>query len=254
MPPAPCRGSRKSAARPSPAPPAGRAPGVRLTVPIARFLAQEEPPPVARSPAPSAPSSSRCPPAPRRAAAAKFETSSTRTVSPARFVSWCAPSGPLGKRMQSPGSSSRSPSGVRSVGLPGDDDEQLVVPELVVVREGALTGRKLDQPRAEVLAGDTLTSPEVARRARAAMSARASLVVEQVHLHAREPTPGASLRRPTRRRAAAGGRCPGGEASCPRGRAPRRRSRRRGVAPGSGATRTAASSATPGRPGRGPMG
>jgi len=49
---------------------------------------------------------------------AKFDTSSTRTTSSDRFVTLCAPSGPFGKRMQSPGASFRSPSGARNVGVP----------------------------------------------------------------------------------------------------------------------------------------
>lgn len=42
----------------------------------------------------------------------------TRTVSSVRFVTLCAPASPVGKNAQSHGSSSRSPSGVRSVGRP----------------------------------------------------------------------------------------------------------------------------------------
>ena len=48
----------------------------------------------------------------------------------------------------------------------GDDDEQLVVPELVVVRKRALTGGKLDQARAQVLARDALATPDVPRSLR----------------------------------------------------------------------------------------
>ena len=46
------------------------------------------------------------------------ESTSTRTGSSVRLITWCAPAFPRGKQTTSPSRSSRSPSGVRSVGRP----------------------------------------------------------------------------------------------------------------------------------------
>jgi hypothetical protein len=46
------------------------------------------------------------------------EKIATRTGSSPALRTWCAPAGPAGKQTTSPGSRTRSPSGVRSVGLP----------------------------------------------------------------------------------------------------------------------------------------
>ena len=69
----------------------------------------------------------------------------TRTVSAVAFVTLCPPAGPCGKTATSPGSSCRSPSGVRSVGRPATHEQPLLRPELVVVRARALAGRQLVQ-------------------------------------------------------------------------------------------------------------
>jgi hypothetical protein len=67
---------------------------------------------------------------------------------------------------------------------PGYDDEQLVVAEFVVVREGALARRKLVEAGAEMLAGNALSPPPKARLLRGPCPLYPASVVEQVGLHA----------------------------------------------------------------------
>src|SRR4051794_24774389 len=88
----------------------------------------------------------------------KFDAISTRTDSWVRLITSCAPSAPLGNRTQS-----RAPVRARRPGREAWDgrapEQELLVPELVVVREGSLTGLELVQARSELLAREPHSPP-----------------------------------------------------------------------------------------------
>ena len=79
----------------------------------------------------------------------------TRIGASVRFETWCAPSLPRGKQATSPSRSSRSPSGVRSVGRPPDDDQPLLVGVVRVVRPQPVARLELVEAAAEQLGAET---------------------------------------------------------------------------------------------------
>ena len=194
---------------------------------------------------PSAPSSSRCPPAPPHAAA---RSSRRAGRGRGRRTGWSA----CARRQARSGTGcsrparARVPRPERAASASRRRRPAARRSRVRVVGEGALTGRQLDQAGTQVLTRDPLAPPHVSRALGRPRPLEPAVVAQQVHLHARDPIR-ATVRRPTRRRAGAEGHRRAVSGSYPTERGPRRRSRRPGAAPETTATRRAAS---PGRPGR----
>jgi len=115
---------------------------------------------------------------------AKLETTSTRVGSFDRFVIWWAPLGPLAKEDAVPGLKVALAVWRAERRCAGHDDEQLVVPELIVVRERALAWQKLKEAGTKVVSGNALSTPSKSWLVRRPRSLHPTIVSEQVHLHA----------------------------------------------------------------------